>query len=101
MGTVITGPAQPDSEICWLTPRVRGKFFPELYQPARPAAARPVSHDAGGPAAGETPRERGADRATKTRSAETDESASMIGPAGFSYGGNSASLSLVVALAGR
>jgi hypothetical protein len=29
-------------------------FFPELSEPARPAAARPVSHDAGGQAAGES-----------------------------------------------
>ena len=34
-------------------------------------------------------RERGADRATKTRSAETDESASMIGPAGLATAGTS------------
>ena len=27
-------------------------FFPELNEPARPAAARPVSHDAGGPVVG-------------------------------------------------
>jgi hypothetical protein len=32
--------------------------------------------------------ERGANRATGTRSAETDETASMIGPAGVSHGGN-------------
>ena len=39
---------------------VRLQFFPELNEPARPTAARPVSCDTGGPAPGE----RGADRAT-------------------------------------
>ena len=58
----------------------------ELNEPARPAAARPVSRDMGG-AGGE--RERGADRATRTRSAETDESASMIGPAELATAGTS------------
>ena len=37
-----------------------GRFFPELNEPARPTAARPVSCDTGRPAPGE----RGADRAT-------------------------------------
>ena len=31
---------------------VEPMFFPELNEPARPAAARPVSHDMGGRAAG-------------------------------------------------
>ena len=30
------------------------RFFPELNERARPAAARPVSHDAGGQAGGES-----------------------------------------------
>jgi hypothetical protein len=51
-------------------------FFPNCCGPARVGWAGP--------------RERGAHRATRTRSAETDESASMIGPAcRVSHGGNS------------
>jgi len=54
-------------------------FFPELNEPARPAAARPASRDAGGQAASgcavRTER-RGQDRR------KTGDSWSMIGPAG-------------------
>ena len=44
--------------LAWWT--VLSAKFPELNEPARPTAARPVSRDTGGPAPGE----RGADRAT-------------------------------------
>jgi hypothetical protein len=55
-------------------------FFPELNVRTGPTDGGPARVARRGWAGGG--RERGADRATRTRSAETGESASMIGPAG-------------------
>jgi hypothetical protein len=66
----------------------RLQFFPELNEPARPAAARPVSHDEGGQAAGGSAvrtEQRGQDRRNR-------RTASMIGrirSCRVSHGGNS------------
>ena len=60
-------------------------FFPELNEPARPAAARPVSHDVGGLAAGGSAvrtERRGQDRRNPSM-------VSMIGPAGLATAGTS------------
>lgn len=60
-------------------------FFPELNEPARPAAARPVSHDMGGLAAGGS-----AVRTERRGQGRRNPSmASMIGPAGLATAGTS------------
>ena len=61
------------------------QFFPELNEPARPAAARPVSRDMGGQAAGGSavrPERRGQDRRKPPNPGPAAARASMIGPAG-------------------
>jgi hypothetical protein len=46
------GPGRKTSKIAWALAERKSLFFPELNEPARPAAARPASRDASRPAPG-------------------------------------------------